>query len=126
MRTHHKIAFLLLKYIPILIFLLMWFGTSFALLMGIQLVFIDIIAGCAVFPSILIFALSRVFNLCWVHKSLTIYSMCTDLMINLDKYIGLGSMLIPTQIGMLIIGIIVLFFLLKKTKLFMFITHESS
>ena len=126
MRLHHKIAFLLLKYIPILTFLLMWFGTSFALIMGAQLVFVDIIVGCAVLPSILIYALSKVFNLCWVHKSLTIYSMCSDLLINVDRYIGLGSALIPIQIIMCIIGMIILFFLLKKTKLFTFINHENN
>ena len=125
MRVHHKIAFLLLKYIPILMFLLMWFGTVFSLIIGIQLIFVDIIAGCAIFPSVLIFALSRVFNLCWVHKSLTIYSMCTDLIINVNKYIGWGSMLIPIQMGMCFIGLIILFFLFRKTKLFAFINHNS-
>lgn len=86
----------------------------------------DFMIGCAILPSLLILAVSSVFNFCIVHKSMTVYSMFVDLMINIERYIGFGAALLPVQITMSIIGIIILFFLFKKTKLFKFITHENN
>jgi hypothetical protein len=126
MRVHHKIAFVLLKYIPIIIFLLMWFGITCSTFLFIELIFIDIIVGCAILPSILILSLSKIFNFCWVHKSLTVYSMFTDFIINLNKYIGLGVYFGPLKYLLIIIGLVIIFFLTRKIKLFKWIEHDSN
>lgn len=54
---------LCLKYIPVIMFLLMWGYTIFAV-MGIEFVIADTVVGCSILPSILIFALSDVFHFC--------------------------------------------------------------
>lgn len=81
----------------------MWLYMGFAIV-GAELVIADSIVGCSVLPSILIFALSDVFQFCWIHKSLTGYSLLCDLIINLNRYIGLGSWAIPIKTVMFIIG----------------------
>ena len=126
MRVHHKIAFVLLKYIPIIIFLLMWFGITCSTFLFIELIFIDIIVGCALLPSILILSLSKIFNFCWVHKSLTVYSMFTDLIINLNKYIGLGVYFGPLKYLLIIIGLVIIFFLTRKIKLFKWTEYDNN
>lgn len=107
---------LCLKYIPVLMFLLMWNYTLFAVF-GWELVFADTVVGCSILPSILIFALSDVFHFCWVHKSLTGYSLLVDLLINANKYIGLGPATYPLKVAMAIIGSILFIVLIVKWKL---------
>lgn len=101
--TNHKLAMLCLKYIPVIMFFAMWGYTSFAIL-GWELIFADTIVGCSILPSILIFALSDVFKFCWVHKSLTSYSLMVDLLININRYFGLGIYLYPIQCALAILG----------------------
>ena len=96
-------------------FLLMWGYTLFAIF-GWELLIADTIVGCAILPSILIFALSDVFHFCWVHKSLTWYSLVVDLLINTNKYIGLGLVIYPLKITMAIIGVFLFIALLVKLK----------
>lgn len=112
---NHKVAMLCLKYIPVLMFLLMWGYTIFAIF-GLDLIIADTIVGCAILPSILILALSDVFHFCWVHKSLTGYSLLVDLLINTNKYIGLGSALFPLKFTMMIIGGFLFIALIFKWK----------
>lgn len=113
---NHKTAMLCLKYIPVLMFLLMWGYTIFAVF-GLELIIADTIVGCSILPSILIFALSDVFHFCWVHKSLTGYSLLVDLLINTNKYVGLGSALFPLKFTMMIIGGLLFIALIFKWKL---------
>ena len=124
MRVKYKTTFLLLKYVPILMFLLMLVRILFILILGVDLAFIDMIAGCAVFPSILIFSISKIFNLCWIHKSMIMHLMCADLICNISKYISFGILFVPIQIFILITGFVILFLLCTKTKLF--IKHEKT
>lgn len=125
MRTHHRIAFLCLKYIPITIFMVMWFSTTLAIFVA-SFVVADIMVGCAILPSLLILSVSKVFNFCMVHKSLTVYSMFTDLFINIERYFGLGGALVPIQVTLIVIGAVLVILLLRKVKLFKFINHENS
>ena len=60
LKTEHKWALLCLKYIPIIMFLTMWIYTILALF-GYSFVLADTIMGCAIVPSIMIFALAKVF-----------------------------------------------------------------
>lgn len=103
LRKDHKIAMLCLKYIPVIMFLLMWMYMGFAVV-GAELIIADTIVGCSILPSILIFALSDVFRFCWVHKSLTGYSLICDLLINSNRYIGLGAWAIPLKTVMVVVG----------------------
>ena len=113
---NHKIAMYCLKYIPVIMFLSMW-GYTILAIIGVDLVITDIVVGCSILPSILIFALSDVFHFCWIHKSLTGYSFLVDLLININKYIGLGPLTYPLKITMAIIGIFLFLALLIKRKI---------
>ena len=115
LKKDHKIAMLCLKYIPVIMFLLMWGYTIFAV-MGIEFVIADTVVGCSILPSILIFALSDVFHFCWLHKSLTGYSFLVDLLINTNKYVGLGPATIPLKMTMAVIGGLLFIALLVKQK----------
>jgi hypothetical protein len=63
LRKDHKVAMLCLKYIPVIMFLLMWLYMTSAVF-GLDLIIADSIVGCSILPSILIFALSDVFRFC--------------------------------------------------------------
>ena len=113
-KTEYKITLLCLKYIPVIMFLLMWFYMICAVF-SITFPFSSAIAGCSVLPAILIFSLSSVFRFCWVHKTLTIYSFIADVVINLNKYIlGMGVAILVFKWTMMIIGLIIFFMLLFK------------
>lgn len=112
---NHKIAMLCLKYIPVIMFFAMWSYTIFAVI-GVEFVIADTVVGCSILPSILIFALSDVFHFCWVHKSLTGYSLLVDLLINANKYFGLGVAAYPLKITMVIIGGVLFIALLVRWK----------
>ena len=116
LRRDHKVAMLCLKYIPVIMFILMWMYMGFAIV-GAELVIADSIVGCSVFPSILIFALSDVFQFCWIHKSLTGYSLLCDLIINLNRYIGFGPWVIPIKTAMFIIGCLLFVATIVKVRI---------
>lgn len=115
LKKDHKIAMLCLKYIPVIMFLSMWGYVIFAVL-GVELIIADTIVGCSILPSILIFALSDIFKFCWVHKSLTGYSLLVDLLINADKYIGLEPYTVPLKTTMAILGTVLCIALIIKWK----------
>lgn len=71
-------------------FMSMWVHTIL-LNFGINLPFAETIMGCALLPSILILSFSNVFNFCYIHKAMTIYSLIVDLCINIERYIGFGE-----------------------------------
>ena len=116
LKKDNKIAMLCLKYIPVIMFFAMWCYTIFAIL-GLELIIADTIVGCSILPSILIFALSDVFHFCWVHKSLTGYSLLVDLLINANKYIGLGPAALYLKTGMAILGTLLFIVLLIKWQI---------
>ena len=113
--TDYKLGMLAIKYIPIIMFLIMWFHTGL-LIFGINGPCADTIAGSAIIPSILIFSMSHLFKFCYIHKLLTIYSLVVDLCINFQRYIGFGYTLNIFRILMFIIGTILFFLLLCKFK----------
>lgn len=115
--SEHKIALLCLKYIPVVMFLSMWIYTLFALF-GVNLWLADTIMGCSILPSLLIFSLSQIFHFCILHKSLTAYSLCVDLLINIEKYFGFGSALVPIQTIVALVGFILFICLLYKIDAF--------
>lgn len=114
---NHKFAMICLKYIPVIMFLSMW-GYTLLALFGISLGIADIIVGCSFLPSLLIFSLSQVFHFCWLHKTLTIYSFAVDVLINIDKYFGFGTVVVGIQVFVAAIGFIMFLFLLTKLELF--------
>ena len=91
----------------------MWIHTGL-LIIGINGPCADTIAGSAIIPSILILAISSLFKFCWLHKLFTIYSLCIDLCINYERYIGFSFMLQPFRIVAFIIGIILFILLIVK------------
>ena len=113
--TDYKFGILTIKYIPIIMFLIMWFHTGL-LIFGINGPCADTIAGSAIIPSILIFSMSHLFKFCYIHKLLTIYSLAVDLCINFQRYVGFGYTLNIFRIIMFILGIILFFLLLFKFK----------
>lgn len=111
--TDYKLGMLAIKYIPIIMFLIMWIHTGL-LILGIDGPCADTIAGSAIIPSILIFSMSHIFKFCYIHKLLTVYSLAIDLCINFQRYIGFGSVIEEVRIIMFIIGTILFFLLLFK------------
>ena len=113
--TDYKLGVLAIKYIPIIIFLIVWIHTGL-LIFGINGPCADTIAGSAIIPSILIFSMSHLFKFCYIHKLLTIYSLTVDLCINFQRYVGFGYILNIFRIIMFILGTILFFLLLFKFK----------
>ena len=109
----YKLGLVLLKYIPIIMFFIMWIHTGL-LVFDIDGPCADTIAGSAIIPSILILAISNIFKFCYIHKILTIYSLGIDLCINLQRYIGFGDLLFILRLVMFFIGIIVIILLIIK------------
>jgi hypothetical protein len=112
-KTQYKLTLLFLKYIPVIMFLLMWLYMICAVF-SIPLAFSSTIVGCSLLPTLLIFALSSVFQFCWVHKTLTIYAFIADVLINLNKLIGFGSAVLFLKWIMVIVGFIIFLILLFK------------
>ena len=113
--TDYKLGMLAIKYIPIIMFLIMWIHTGL-LILGIDGPCADTIAGSAIIPSILIFSMSHLFKFCYIHKLLTIYSLAVDLCINFQRYVGFSYLVEEFRILMFIIGTILFFLLLCKFK----------
>ena len=113
--TDYKLGMLAIKYIPIIMFLIMWIHTGL-LILGIDGPCADTIAGSAIIPSILIFSMSHIFKFCYIHKLLIIYSLAVDLCINFHRLIGFGYLVEELRILMFIIGTILFFLLLLKFK----------
>ena len=113
--TDYKLGILAIKYIPIIMFLIMWIYTGL-LIFGINGSCADTIAGSAIIPSILIFSMSHLFKFCYIHKLLTIYALAVDLCINFQRLIGFGYIVEELRILMFIIGTILFFLLLLKFK----------
>ena len=113
--TDYKLGILAIKYIPIIMFLIMWIHTGL-LILGIDGPCADVIAGSAIIPSILIFSMSHIFKFCYIHKLLTIYALAVDLCINFQRLIGFGYIVEEFRTLMFIIGTILFFLLLLKFK----------
>ena len=111
--TDYKLGLSAIKFIPIIMFFIMWIHTGL-LIIDINGPCADTIAGSAIIPSILILAISSLFRFCWLHKLFTIYSLCIDLCINYERYIGFSFMLQPFRIVAFIIGIILFILLIVK------------
>ena len=109
----YKLGLVLLKYIPIIMFFIMWIHTGL-LVFDIDGPCADTIAGSALIPSILILAISNIFKFCYIHKILTIYSLSIDLCINFQRYIGFGDLLFILRLVMFFIGIIIIILLIIK------------
>lgn len=116
LKKDHKRAMLCLKYIPVIMFILMWLYMIFSVV-GAELIIADTIVGCSILPSILIFALSEVFQFCWLHKSLTAYSLVSDILINTNRYIGLGTLALPLKTVLAVIGGILFSAIIIKSRI---------
>ena len=113
--TNYKLGILAIKYIPIIMFLIIWIHTGL-LILGINGPCADTIAGSAIIPSILIFSMSNLFKFCYIHKLLTIYALVVNLCINFHRLVGFGYLVEEFRILMFIIGTILFFLLLLKFK----------
>lgn len=115
LRTEHKWALICLKFIPAIMFLSMWIYALCGLF-GINLWIADTIMGCSLIPSVLILSLSQVFHFCTLHKSLTIYSLGVDVLINIERYVGFGSALFIVESIVVVIGLVLFILLLRKLE----------
>lgn len=111
--SDYKLGLLSLKYIPVMMFIIMWIHTGL-LIFGINGPFADTIAGSALIPSILILTISKLFKFCYLHKILTFYSLCIDLCMNFNRYIGFGKSVQEIRVLMFSIGIVIFIILLLK------------
>lgn len=111
--TDYKLGLLAIKYVPIVMFLIMWIHTGL-LIVGVNGPCADTIAGSAIIPSLLILAISRLFRFCWLHKLFTMYSLSVDLCINYERLIGFGMLLQPLRSLFFIIGTFLFILLIVK------------
>lgn len=111
--TDYKLGLLAIKYIPIVMFLIMWIHTGL-LIVGVNGPCADTIAGSAIIPSLLILAISKLFRFCWLHKLFTTYSLSVDLCINYERLIGFGMLLQPLRSLFFIIGTFLFILLIVK------------
>ena len=111
----YKIGLVALKFIPILMALSMLIH-CILIALGIDLMFAETIMGCALFPSILILCLSGIFEFCYIHKALTIYSLIVDLCININRYIGFGILKMPILYLVIFIGLVLFTLLIIRIK----------
>lgn len=111
--TDYKLGLLAIKYVPIVMFLIMWIHTGL-LIVGVNGPCADTIAGSAIIPSLLILAISRLFRFCWLHKLFTMYSLSVDLCINYERLIGFGMLLQPIRSLLFIIGTFLFIVLIVK------------
>ena len=111
--TDYKLGLLAIKYVPIVMFLIMWIHTGL-LIVGVNGPCADTIAGSAIIPSLLILAISRLFRFCWLHKLFTMYSLSVDLCINYERLIGFGILLQPIRSLLFIIGTFLFILLIVK------------
>ena len=111
--TDYKLGLLAIKYVPIVMFLIMWIHTGL-LIMGVNGPCADTIAGSAIIPSLLILAISKLFRFCWLHKLFTMYSLSVDLCINYERLIGFGMLLQPIRSLFFIIGTFLFILLIVK------------
>lgn len=111
--TDYKLGLLAIKYIPIVMFLIMWIHTGL-LIVGVNGPCADTIAGSAIIPSLLILAISKLFRFCWLHKLFTMYSLSVDLCINYERLIGFGMLLQPLRSLFFIIGTFLFILLIVK------------
>ena len=111
--TDYKLGLLAIKYVPIVMFLIMWIHTGL-LIVGVNGPCADTIAGSAIIPSLLILAISSLFRFCWLHKLFTMYSLSVDLCINYERLIGFGILLQPIRSLLFIIGTFLFILLIVK------------
>lgn len=111
--TDYKLGLLAIKYVPIVMFLIMWIHTGL-LIVGVNGPCADTIAGSAIIPSLLILAISKLFRFCWLHKLFTMYSLSVDLCINYERLIGFGMLLQPLRSLFFIIGTFLFILLIVK------------
>ena len=115
--SRYKITLLMVKYLPLIMFLIMWIHVIL-LLLGINSPIAITVAGSAILPSIFILCISTSLKFCYLHKSLTIYSLVVDLCINFENYIGFGMLLFPMRLLCFISGLILFFILIFNFKRF--------
>lgn len=113
--SRYKVTLLMVKYLPLIMFLIMWIHVIL-LLLGINSPIAITVAGSAILPSIFILCISTSLKFCYLHKSLTVYSLVVDLCINFENYIGFGILLFPMRFLCFISGLILFFILIFNFK----------
>ena len=78
--SDYKSVLFCIKYIPVIMFLIMFIHTGL-LLMGINSGIADTIVGCAIIPSLLILSISKLLKFCWLLTSINMY----------DVYVAINS-----------------------------------
>jgi hypothetical protein len=113
----YKLALLSLKYIPIITAFMMLCHVV-TLLLGKDFVLAETIAGISFLPFIVLYLFSEALEFCWIHKSMTLYTLLVDCCISIQKYIGFGSLLFILRLCTLILGIYLFYNLIKNFKEF--------
>lgn len=115
--SKYRAGLLTLKYMPILMALIMYIHVIL-MRIGIYTQIATTIAGSAILPSILIFTMSSMLKFCYIHKTLTIYSLVVDLFTNLHFYFNLGLYGVYLLDILFFIGTGVFILLLNKLNMY--------
>lgn len=113
-KTKHKIAFFAIKYYPPLATVMMVIHVML-LLMGFNYRFTEHATILAVLPTMVLYCVEVAFDFCWIHRLCLLYVIGVSACMQIQKYIGFGSLLFPARVIVLIIGIVIIMLFLKRS-----------
>lgn len=114
MSKSQRISIMLIKYAPVISTLCMTVHIAL-LLLGYKSP-AEAIVGTTLLPSIVLLTASHAFRFCALHKILICYTFVVDLCCKYERIIGFGDLLTPMRVVMLLIGLRLLFAVLKNKK----------
>lgn len=115
--SKYKAGLWTLKYMPVLMALIMYLHVIL-MRIGIHTQIAMTIAGSAIIPSILIFTMSSMLKFCYIHKTLTVYSLVVDLFVNFNHYFDLGLYSLEILNFLILLGTGILFLLVCKIQVY--------
>ncbi len=116
-KTLYKIELLLLKYLSVTIGLCYLLNTILSYF-GIDFIFLSIIAGLSILPTIFILVSSYVFKFCIYYRLPVYYAIVSDIINYYDLYIGIPlSNRTLFVSNMIIAGIFIFLMIFFKIKL---------
>lgn len=118
--SKYKVGLFIIKYAPILMGLLMYIHTILSY-NGIRLPIATTLAGSAIIPAVIIYAMSNMLKFCYIHKAFTLYALLVDICINYHTYFGFGKAVDIVQLIIIIVGTILFLLLCAKLKYYHYV-----
>ena len=114
-RVRYKLCLLALKYIPVFSALTMLISYILGFY-GIPFTSGPFFCSLSFAPAIILLLISDIFNFCWIHKSLTIYTILASTCISFENFTGSGVLWDYVDLFMIFVGIILFVILILTLK----------